>query len=471
MLKPEFDDHAEEAGLAELIELFERFVETKEQHFFDEESLERILEFYEMRNDFEKMENVADYAIEQNPYSSEFLIRKAELQLHKKDYSSCLEWLDKAIILDSHDIDIYLIKSDVFIETNQIDRAHAVLENALEMVDEDEHDVLYAQLSDIYEMKEDFESAFEALSKALEINPHSEEALHKTAHIVEMTDKYEESIRMHRSILDKDPYSYLAWYNLGRAYTGMGLYEKALESFEFVHAINEDYDLAYREAADVLYRQEAFDKAIQYFEIAQVKGGGYEDYSFRIGLCHERNDAFKQARFHYRKAVRLDPFLDEAYFRIGETYRVENRYEAALVNYKKALKIDEENEFYLSAIIRLYDSLGRINDALTFRRRLVNSRSDVPNYWIELVQILYEEGEYQEGLDTVNDALHRCGTFAEFYYLESVLLWKTGKQKESIAMLEHALSTDFKRHMILAEMDTAFYNSARVMELIETYRP
>lgn len=54
MLKPDFDDHAEEADLVELIELFERFVETKEQHYFDEESLERILEFYEMRNDFEK---------------------------------------------------------------------------------------------------------------------------------------------------------------------------------------------------------------------------------------------------------------------------------------------------------------------------------------------------------------------------------------------------------------------------------
>ncbi|MBK8489283.1 MAG: hypothetical protein IPL48_16055 [Bacteroidetes bacterium] len=171
MLKPDFDDHAEEADLVELIELFERFVETKEQHYFDEESLERILEFYEMRNDFEKMEMVADYAIEQNPYSSEFLIRKAELQLQKKDYKACLEWLDKAIILDSHDIDIYLIKSDVFIETNQIDGAQEILEQALQMVDTDEHDVIYAQLSDIFEMKEDFESAYEALSKALTLNP------------------------------------------------------------------------------------------------------------------------------------------------------------------------------------------------------------------------------------------------------------------------------------------------------------
>lgn len=470
MLKPDFDDHAEQAGLAELIELFERCIETKEQHFFDEESLERILEFYEMRNDFERMEYVADYAIEQNPYSSEFLVRKAELQLHKKDYKACLEWLDKAVILDSHEIDIYLIKSDVYIETNEIDKAQEVLESALQMVDEDEKDVIYAQLSDIFEMKEDFDSAYTALIQALAINPQSEEALHKTAHIVEMTDRFEESIRLHKNIIDKDPYIWLAWYNLGRAYTGVGLYEKALEAFEFVNAINEEFDLAYRESADVLYRQEEFEKAIQLFETAQEKSSGYEDYSFRIGLCYERLADLKQARFNYRKAVRMDPYLDEGFFRIGETYRMENRPEAAIVNYKKALKIDEENEYYLSSIIRLYELLARTEDALIYHRRLINSRTDVPTYWIELVKVLYAEGAYSDALETILDALHRCGTFVEFYYVESILLWKTGKIKESFAILEHALNTDFKHHFILADLDTEYYNLDAVIELIECYK-
>lgn len=470
MLKPDFDDHAEEADLVELIELFERFVETKEQHYFDEESLERILEFYEMRNDFEKMEMVADYAIEQNPYSSEFLIRKAELQLQKKDYKACLEWLDKAIILDSHDIDIYLIKSDVFIETNQIDGAQEILEQALLMVDTDEHDVIYAQLSDIFEMKEDFESAYDALSKALTLNPKSEDALQKTAHIVEMTDKFDESIKLHSEIIEKDPYLWLAWYNLGRAYTGVGLYEKALDAFEFVNAINEDYDLAYREAADVHYRKEEFEKAIQMFETAHDKSGGFEDYSFRIGLCYERNENLKEARFHYRKAVRLDPFLDEAFFRIGETYRTEERFEAAIVNYKKALKIDEDNEFYLSALIRLYHKLDREVDALSYQRRLVNSRSEIPSYWIDLIQLLYAQEEYAEALELTNDALTRCGTYVEFYYLQSMLLWKTGKLKESMSVLEHALATDFKHHSIMLDVDATFFHLDQVMELVEIYK-
>lgn len=470
MHKPDFDDFADETDLVELIELFEHFIETKEQHFFDEEALERILGFYEMRHDFEKMELVANYAIEQNPYSSEFLIRKAELLLQKKEYTACLEWLEKANILDSRDIDIYLIKSDVFIETNAIDAAREILEYALQVVDTDEHDVIYAQLCDIFEMKEDFESAYEVLEKALTLNPQSEDALHKTAHIVDMTDKFEESILLHTKILEKDPYLWLAWYNLGRAYTGIGLFEKAIEAFEFVNAINEDYDLAYREAAEVYYRKEEFDKAIRMFETAHEKSGGFEDYSFRIGLCYERMERLKEARFQYRKSVRFDPFLDEALFRIGETYRLEGRYEAAIVNYKKALKIDEENDFYLTALIRLYQKTDRPEEALLYQRRLVNCRADVPGYWVDLIEWLYLYEAFSEALEVITDAFNRCGAFVEFYYLQSLLLWRTGKHKESLGALEHALTTDNKHFGMLIDLDAEFCQLPDVLALVHLYK-
>lgn len=95
------------------------------------------------------------------------------------------------------------------------------------------------------------------------------------------------------------------------------------------------------------------------------------------------------------------------------------------------MKIDEDNEFYLSALIRLYHKLDREVDALSYQRRLVNSRSEIPSYWIDLIQLLYAQEEYAEALELTNDALTRCGTYVEFYYLQSMLLWKTGKQKKA----------------------------------------
>ncbi|MBK8344058.1 MAG: tetratricopeptide repeat protein [Bacteroidetes bacterium] len=451
MMEPDYNDR-EHTEMGELIELFEKYLNSNEQHFFDEDSLERILEYYEMRNLPERAEAVADYAINQNPYSSDFLVRKAEFLVNRKKYNEALDLLDKAFLFDSHEIDIYLLRSDIFIETNQPEKAEAILFEALEIADDEEKDVVYAELSDIYEIQENFDKAFDCLAKALTINPSSEDALYKLSHIVDMTDKYDESVKLHKEIIEKEPYAWLAWFNLGRAYMGLSLYEKAIESFEFVMAIDENFDLVYRDAADVYYRIENFEKAIAMFELAHEKSGGYEDYSFRIGLCYERLENYKSARFQFRKAARQDPFLHEAYFRIGETYRQEDRFEPALVNYKKALKLDESNEDYICTIISIYKMLDRDTDVLEYLNILVNVRPDILSYWLDHIIYLFDLGKYPEALEVINDAITRSGHYPEYFYLQSAALSYTGRMREAISVLEHALMLDYSRHTILYEV-------------------
>jgi len=451
MMEPDFND-SEQTEMGELIELFEKYLQSNEQHFFDEDSLERILEYYEMRNLPERAEAVADYAINQNPYSSDFLVRKAEFLVARKKYKEAQELLDKAFLFDSREIDIYLLRSDIFLETNQPDKAEAILFEALKIADEEDKDAIYAELSDIYEIQENFDKAFDCLAKALTINPSSEDALYKMSHIVDMTDKYAESVTLHSAIIEKEPYAWLAWFNLGRAYMGLSLYEKAIESFEFVMAIDENFDLVYRDAADVYFRMEQFDKAISMFELAHEKSGGYEDYSFRIGLCFERLENFKSARFHFRKAARQDPFLHEAYFRIGETYRIEDRLEPALVNYKKALKLDDNNEDYICTIISIYKMLDRDEDVLHHLNLLVNARPDILSYWLDYIIYLFDIAEYEDALHVIHEAITRSGHFAEYFYLQSAALFYAGKMRESLSVLEHALTIDYARHTILYEV-------------------
>ncbi len=468
MMYPDFNDK-ENTEIVELIELFEKSLISSERFYFDEDSLERILEYYEMRNLSDRAEAVADYAISQNPYSSDFLIRKAEFLLNRKKYTNALECLDKAIVFDSREIDIYLIRADIYIETNEPEKAAETLYDALEIADEEEKDVIYAELSDIYEIQEDFDKAFECLSKALEINPVNEDALYKLSHIVDMTDKYDESIIIHKNITEKEPYSWLAWYNMGRAYMGLSLYEKAIECYEFTMAIDDNFDLVYRDAADIYYRLEDFKKAIEMFGIAHEKSGGYEDYSFRIGLCYERTENYKSARFQFRKAARQDPFMHEAYFRIGETYRIEDRFEAALVNYKKALKLDESNEDYICTIISIYKMLDRDDEVINYLNWLVNLRPDILTYWLDHIIYLFDIERYEAALEISAEAINRSGHFAEYFYLQSAALYYTGKEKESVSVLEHALSIDFPRHMILYEVCKEFVMKRKVQDVIALF--
>ena len=470
MLRPDQDDYAEEAGLQELIEQFEGYYLTREYSYFDEEALERIYEYYEARMEEGKMEAVADLAIEQNPYSADFLTRKAELLFNRKAFQEALSLLDKAVVFDATHIDIYLLKSDILLELNQAEEATATLMHALQLADKEEKDIVLAELSDIAELGEDFMAAFRYLEQALSINPGNETVLMKFAHIVEMTDQFDESLTIHQQITDAHPYNWMAWYNMGKAYAGTGNYHKALEAFEFTMAIQEDFDLVYRDAADIYFRLEEYDKAIETFQVAQEKSGGFEDHSFRIGLCYEKKQDLKKARFHYRKSTRHDPYLDEAFFRIGESYRQENRLEPALVNYKKALRIDNDNEFYIACIISVYRMMGREEEVGQYLQQLVNSRPDILNYWLDLIVYLLEQQEPQRAFEAVENAMLRCGNFVEFTYLQSLICWQLGKHQAVRHLLGKALEEDYSRHIILNETDPSFLSIKENADLLDLYR-
>lgn len=469
MMNPEFNDQ-EDYDIVALIGHFEKYLNEHELHYFDEDELEQLLEYYEMRNQPEKAEALIDLAISQNPYSSDFFVRKAEYLLNRKQYEAALELLDKAALFDSGEIDIYLIRSDVYVEMNDTAKALETLGRALTIANSEEKCLIYGEMSDVYEILEDFQTAYAMLVKALDNNPANEEILTKISHVVDMTDRFEESIELHRRLIDRDPYAFLAWFNLGRAYAGMNLYEKAIESYEFCMAVNEDFDLVYRDAADLYFRMEDFAKAIAMFETAEDKAGGFEDYSFRIGQCYESMGNFKSARFHFRKATRKDPFLHEAYFRIGETYRIEERYEAALVNYKKALKLEAENEDYICRLIGALIHFDREDETLQAMRGLVNLRPDILNYWMDYILYMCNCKKYADALDVLSEAMTRCGHYAEFFYLECIPLYYTGRIKESLSVLQYALDNDFARHTLLAEADMNFYYLPSVQSHIEMFR-
>ena len=44
---------------------------------------------------------------------------------------------------------------------------------------------------------------------------------------------YEECVTLHEQIIDENPYSCVAWYNLGLCHSYLGNYEDALEALEF----------------------------------------------------------------------------------------------------------------------------------------------------------------------------------------------------------------------------------------------
>ena len=96
-----------------------------------------------------------ELAIEQYPYSSALLIKKADSMIAARHYNDALKILKQAELLDGADINLYILKTDVYLALDQQEKAVTLLQHALEHFDGEERIELLFELADVYKAKGD----------------------------------------------------------------------------------------------------------------------------------------------------------------------------------------------------------------------------------------------------------------------------------------------------------------------------
>ncbi len=252
--------------LRELLNQYENLRTGRQHTFLEEEAFERIIDHYDEKDQLSKAMEAAEIGIEQFPFSSVLLIKLADLLLASRKYSDALEILEKAELFDSNDINLFILKTDAYLALDQQLKAVELLEAALLQFEGEERIELLFELADVYDDYEEFDKVFDCLKLILEDDPTNEEALYKICFWTDFTGRNEESILLHTQIIDEYPYSELAWFNLGAAYQGLKLFEKAIDSYLYAVTIDEKFDYAYRNMGDAYLRLRKFKEAIEVLE-------------------------------------------------------------------------------------------------------------------------------------------------------------------------------------------------------------
>src|SRR5690606_32711872 len=134
------------------------------------------------------------------------------------------------------------------------------------------------------------DAVFDTLKRILKIDPNCEEALHKICYWTDFAEKQEESIVLHQEIIDAFPYNALAWFNLGSAYQGLKMYEKAIDAYEFCLAIDDKIKLPYRNIAKAYTRLKKYGKAIEFIEKNLELGKPEVEIFEALGHCFEKKN-------------------------------------------------------------------------------------------------------------------------------------------------------------------------------------
>ncbi|MEO6834047.1 MAG: tetratricopeptide repeat protein [Chitinophagaceae bacterium] len=286
-----YDDDFMDDEFDEMDDLLGRYEQVKRGEsagMMDEEDFERIIEYFFQDSNEEQAMLACDIARTYYPFSSSVLLLRAEILTQSQKFGQALKCLDELDQYDQQNLDAILLRADIFVSQHKYDQATSLLETATEHFEGKDKVELLLELADVYDESEEFEAVFDTLKKVVKIDRRNEEALQKICFWTEFNGKNEESVELHTALTDEDPYNALAWFNLGSAYQGLKLYEKAIDAYEFCVAIDETFEFAYRNMADAYMRLKWYEKALEVLE-KHLEIAKPEDVIFEaMGYCWEK---------------------------------------------------------------------------------------------------------------------------------------------------------------------------------------
>ncbi len=469
-MKEQHPFHEDREQLKELLRHYYNLKNGRNHPFIEEEDFERIIDHFHDKDNIQEALEAAEIGIEQFPYSSQLMLRKADLLLCSKKYKEALLILDTAALYDSTDIGLYILKTDALLALDKQQDAVALLEEALLLFEGKERIDLLFELADVYDDYEEFDKVFDCLKLILEEDPNNDEALYKICFWTDFTGRSEESIQLHQKIIDQYPYNEIAWFNLAAAFQGLKLYEKAIDAYQYAIAIDEKFDYAYRNMGDAYLRLRKYKDAIEVLEKV-LELTRPEDVIYEaIGHCYHKIGNTAQARFHYKKAVHLNPDDSKLYYKIASTYTAEGQWRSAIKQLEQAMLIHKNVPEYHLSMGECKMNLHQYKEAVMCFGIVVHLKPKNKAGWEALIRCLINAKYYEEAAEQCNAALKATEGKTIFIFYYSIALFYIGKNKEALFQLEKAMEKAPKLLKKFIELNPSLLQNPSVVDIAAKYK-
>lgn len=446
---------------------FESMLKTNDVYFFDATEFEDIIQHYLNIGKHSLAKKALELGLGQHPNSIALKLLKVEIFIFEDNIESAVKLINEIEAVEPHNDEVFIQKATILSKHKKHKEAIDILKESLEFV-QDPVDV-WGMIGMEYLYLDDYDNARLNFAKCIDVDYEDYSSLYNIVYCFEMQEDYEESIRFLTSYIDKNPYSEVAWHQLGKQYYETENFKKALQAFDYAVLIDETFIGGYLEKAKTLEQLGLFEKAIENYLVTLELDDPTAYAYVRIGECYERLEAPGTAIEYYKKAVYEDPLLDKAWLQLTNLYYEAENYHKAIYYINKALQIDETNIMYWRKYADINIKLSFYEETVKAFQNCIDLGDIDIEIYLALADVLLFTGEFKDALKVLLKAKKVYKEFAEIEYRLFGLFLIDEKEEYAYLHLKNALFIDYESYTVLEQLFPALYKEERVKEFISKF--
>lgn len=447
---------------------FESMLKTNSVFFFDSTEFESIIQHYLDVGRQSLAEKAIKLGLEQHPTSVNLKLLKAESLIYSDKLDEADKLLAELHALEPCNEEVYIQKANIFSKKNEHQQAIDTLKIALAYTKHDA-DVL-AMIGMEYLYLDNFDDARLNFAKCLNVDYEDYSSLYNVIYCFDMQNQHKEAIEYLDKFIDIDPYSEVAWHQLGRQHFILEQYEEALRAFDYAVVIDEHFVGAYLEKAKTLEQLKKYNEAIENYLITIELDDPTAFAYYRIGKCYERIEDLDLAVQYFKKTVKEDPLLDKGWLALTNRYMEAKNHQKALYYINKAIAIDESNSLYWRRYAEINLKLNHFEEVIKAFYKCLDFKDTALDIYVGLADVLNFIGEFKEASKVLIKARRAYPEHAELDYRLGCIYFILGESEKSNKYLSKALASDFEYHEIFKEIYPTVFEDETILTLIAKYQ-
>ena len=447
---------------------FESMLKTNKVLFFDSEEFEEIILHYLDMGKAALAKKALKLALEQHPKSTGLKLVQVEMLVYDDKLELAEKLLNELYAIEPTNEEIYIQKANICSKRDQHEKAVELLKTALKYTD-DYADV-YNLIGMEYLFMDNLEKAKENFIKCLEEDLEDQSALYNVVYCFEFLDQNQEAIAYLNKYIDKNPYSEIAWHQLGRLHYGVKEYENAIRAFEYATLIDDEFLGAFMEKAKAYERLKKYEEAIESYSRTIELDDATSYALLRMGKCYEKLGNKALALKHFNQTVHEDPLLNKGWIAITDFYVRQKNYQKALFFVNKALAIDNQNHLYWKRYASINKQMNFFEEAEFGYRKAVEFGETGLETWLFWVDILQFLGEFESAIQTLLQASEYFPEENEVEYRLAGLYFMLTQNTKAKFHLSNAVRLNFDNHIILEYLFPAVWTKKMVQNYIAKHK-